>query len=161
MVVLNISRTVPVAVPGVTSDGEEIELRLSSPGAPRNIAEHTWQTVFKPDSAIIRPGLRLSFGDGALTALVKRQREDIPNSGRFSSTQLTRPFHHGWKGWGALTTTTMCQSVGTWSITRGPTLLYPALARGPRRAGLHARGAGADATKGYCAGADHSAYRRK
>ncbi len=79
VVVLNVSRTVPSALPGVTDDGQEIELRLSSHySSSGNGGGRTWQAVFKPDQAVIRPGLRLSFGDGKLTAVVKRKREDIP-----------------------------------------------------------------------------------
>ncbi|HEY7356605.1 MAG TPA: S-adenosylmethionine:tRNA ribosyltransferase-isomerase [Ktedonobacterales bacterium] len=78
VVVLNVSRTVPAALPGVTDDGQEIELRLSAQrSANGNGGGRVWQVVFKPDSAVIKPGLHLSFGDGALMAVVKRQREDI------------------------------------------------------------------------------------
>ncbi len=78
VVVLNISRTVPAALPGVTEDGQFIELRLSSHYSSNgNGGGHIWQAVFKPDEAAIRPGLRLSFGDGALTAVVRRKRERI------------------------------------------------------------------------------------
>jgi S-adenosylmethionine:tRNA ribosyltransferase-isomerase len=79
VLVLNVSRTVPAALPGVTADGQEIELRLSanySASGPAN--GRTWQAVFKPDSAVIRPGLGLSFASGALTARVQRKREHIP-----------------------------------------------------------------------------------
>ncbi|HEY7347348.1 MAG TPA: S-adenosylmethionine:tRNA ribosyltransferase-isomerase [Ktedonobacterales bacterium] len=79
VVVLNVSSTVPAALPGITDDGQEIELRLSSHySTTNNGGGRTWQAVFKPDEAVIRPGLRLSFGDGALTAVVKKKREDIP-----------------------------------------------------------------------------------
>lgn len=91
VVVLNISRTVPAALPGVTSDGQEIELRLSAHYSTSNGAGSTWQAVFKPDSAVIQPGLRLSFGDGALTALVKRKREDIPQLWEVQFDPTDRP----------------------------------------------------------------------
>jgi S-adenosylmethionine:tRNA ribosyltransferase-isomerase len=78
VVVLNVSSTVPAALPGVTDDGQEIELRLSEPRSLHgNGSGRIWQAVFKPDSAVITPGLRLSFGDGVLTAVVRQQREDI------------------------------------------------------------------------------------
>jgi S-adenosylmethionine:tRNA ribosyltransferase-isomerase len=92
VVVLNVSRTVPAAVPGVTDDGQEIELRLSAPrSASGNGGGRVWQAVFKPDEAVIKPGLRLSFGDGALTALVRRQREDIPKLWEIAFDPTDRP----------------------------------------------------------------------
>src|SRR5262245_36482826 len=79
VVVLNISSTMPAALPGVTSDGQEIEMRLSSHFSSNgNGSGRIWQAVFKPDSAVITPGLKLSFGDGALTAAVRKKRERIP-----------------------------------------------------------------------------------
>lgn len=79
VVVLNISRTVPAAFPGVTDDGQTIEMRLSSHYSTDGSGDGSiWQAVFKPDEAVIRPGLRLSFGNGALTGVVRRKRERIP-----------------------------------------------------------------------------------
>ncbi|HEU5368884.1 MAG TPA: S-adenosylmethionine:tRNA ribosyltransferase-isomerase [Ktedonobacterales bacterium] len=78
VVVLNVSRTVPAALPGVTDDGQEIELRLSAQRSTNgNGGGRIWQAVFKPDEAVIKSGMRLSFGDGALAAVVRQQREDI------------------------------------------------------------------------------------
>jgi S-adenosylmethionine:tRNA ribosyltransferase-isomerase len=91
VVVLNVSRTVPAALPGVTEDGQEIELRLSSPySTSGNGSGRTWQAVFKPDNAVIRPGLRLSFGAGALTAVVKQKR-DIPKLWEIQFDPTDRP----------------------------------------------------------------------
>ncbi len=91
VVVLNVSRTVPAALPGLTDDGQQIELRLSSPYSTNgNGSGRTWQAVFKPDSAVIRPGLRLSFGNGALTAVV-RQKRDIPKLWEIQFDQTDRP----------------------------------------------------------------------
>jgi len=79
VLVLNASRTVPAAMPGVTEDGQAIELRLSSNYSTNgNGGGRVWQAVFKPDSAAIRPGLRLSFAEGALTATVHHKRQGIP-----------------------------------------------------------------------------------
>jgi len=62
----------------VTDDGQQIELRLSAQRSVHgNGGGHIWQVVFKPDEALIKPGLRLSFGDSALMATVRQQREDI------------------------------------------------------------------------------------
>jgi S-adenosylmethionine:tRNA ribosyltransferase-isomerase len=79
VVVLNISSPVPAALPGVTSDGPQIEMRLSSHfSSSGNGSGRIWQAVFKPDSAVISAKLKLSFGDGALTATVRKKRERIP-----------------------------------------------------------------------------------
>ncbi len=92
MVVLNVSRTVPAALPGVTDDGQEIELRLSAQrSANGNGNGRVWQAVFKPDHAVIKPGMRLSFGDGTLTALVRRQREDISKLWEIAFDPTDRP----------------------------------------------------------------------
>jgi S-adenosylmethionine:tRNA ribosyltransferase-isomerase len=78
VVVLNVSRTVPAALPGITEDGQTIELRLSSHYSSNGNGDgRIWQAVFKPDEAVIRPGLRLSFGSGALKAVVRQKRERI------------------------------------------------------------------------------------
>jgi S-adenosylmethionine:tRNA ribosyltransferase-isomerase len=112
VVVLNVSRTVPAALPGVTDDGQEIELRLSAQrSANGNGGGRAWQAVFKPDHAVIKPGMRLFFGDGAratdenaeaqprngsaaegaLTALVRRQREDISKLWEIAFDPTDRP----------------------------------------------------------------------
>ena len=92
VLVLNTSQTVPAALPGVTEDGQEIELRLSSNystngGAPGQV----WQAVFKPDSAVIRQGLRLALAGGKLTATVKRKREHIPKLWEIEFAPSDRP----------------------------------------------------------------------
>jgi S-adenosylmethionine:tRNA ribosyltransferase-isomerase len=96
VVVLNVSRTVPAALPGVTDNGQEIELRLSAQrSANGNGGGRVWQAVFKPDEAVITPGLRLTFGDGALTARVRRQREDIARLWEIEFDSTDRPIS-GW-----------------------------------------------------------------
>lgn len=91
VVVLNISRTVPAALPGVTEDGQAIEMRLSSHYSTNGDNERIWQAVFKPDGAVIRPGLRLSFGNGALTAIVLQKRERIPKLWEVQFDPTDRP----------------------------------------------------------------------
>ena len=92
VVVLNISRTVSAAFPGVTDDGQTIEMRLSSHYSTDGSGDGSiWQAVFKPDEAIIRPGLRLSFGDGALTAVVRHKREHIPKLWEIQFDPTDRP----------------------------------------------------------------------
>jgi S-adenosylmethionine:tRNA ribosyltransferase-isomerase len=92
VVVLNISRTVPAALPGVTSDGQQIEMRLSSHYSSNgNGSGRIWQAVFKPDSAVISAGLKLSFGDGALTATVRKKRERIPRLWEIEFDPTDRP----------------------------------------------------------------------
>jgi S-adenosylmethionine:tRNA ribosyltransferase-isomerase len=94
VVVLNISRTVPAALPGVTSDGQEIEMRLSSHYSSNgNGSGRIWQAVFKPDSAVITPGLKLVFGNGALTAIVRKKREHIPKLWEIEFAPTDRPIH--------------------------------------------------------------------
>src|SRR5579885_2490246 len=91
VVVLNISSTIPAALPGVTSDGQEIEMRLSSHfSTTSNGGGRTWQAVFKPDSAVIQPGLRLAFGEGALPPLAKKSRAKTPSLGEI----LGRPIKY-------------------------------------------------------------------
>ncbi len=92
VVVLNISSTIPAALPGMTDDGQEIEMRLSSHfSTTGNGGGRTWQAVFKPDDAVIRPGMRLAFGEGALTAVVKKKREDIPKLWEIQFDPTDRP----------------------------------------------------------------------
>ncbi len=92
VVVLNISSTVPAALPGTTSDGQEIEMRLSSHYSSNgNGSGRIWQAVFKPDSAVIKPGLELLFGNGALTATVRKKRERIPKLWEIEFDPTDRP----------------------------------------------------------------------
>lgn len=92
VVVLNASGTLPAALSGVTADGQAIELRLSSNYSTNgNGHGRIWQAVFKPDHAEIRPGLRLSLGNGALTATVRRKREQISKLWEIEFDPTDRP----------------------------------------------------------------------
>jgi S-adenosylmethionine:tRNA ribosyltransferase-isomerase len=92
VLVLNVSRTLPAALPGLTEDGQAIELRLSANYAADGGGNgRVWQAVFKPDAAAIHPGLRVSFGGGALRAVVRSKRERIPKLWEVEFDRSERP----------------------------------------------------------------------